>query len=373
MAIGFVHSNAIAVAVVLVLWSGVGTSRSLNGSELLTLLELVADYQLQHPSLRSYTEWAQSTFLIGLSALTSVSQSPRFRGSLVDIIEKNKYKLGSRLMHADDMAIGQVYMEVYFNGSELKSSTKLIKALRDRCDTVLQEFKPGSLEFVGKKKTDQWTWCDSLFMAPPAWLQLYVATGNKDYSKFAVEHWWRTSKYLFDKEEGLYYRDSTYFSKVEKNGRKQFWSRGNGWVLAGLARFLNLLPRNDPERPKFVAHFSKLANRVRSLQSQESGGWSTSLLDPTSCTPSFEVSGTAFYCFAFAWGVNNGVLNSSEFTPAALSAWQSIVSTAIDKQSGRVSHCQPIGSAPDHFSINNSEPYGVGGVLLAGRELLRLR
>ena len=58
-----------------------------------------------------------------------------------------------------------------------------------------------------------------------------------------------TSELLYDKEEHLYARDATYLSKREANGQKIFWSRGEGWVMGGLVRTLEYLPKDDPQRP----------------------------------------------------------------------------------------------------------------------------
>ncbi len=43
---------------------------------------------------------------------------------------------------------------------------------------------------------------------------------------------------MLDKETGLYFRDGKYVYPKHKTlrGRKDFWARGNGWVLAGLAK-----------------------------------------------------------------------------------------------------------------------------------------
>jgi unsaturated rhamnogalacturonyl hydrolase len=57
--------------------------------------------------------------------------------------------------------------------------------------------------------------------------------GDTRYLDFAVTNWWRTTDYLYDKDEHLFFRDSTFFTKTEANGKKVFWSRGNGWVMAG--------------------------------------------------------------------------------------------------------------------------------------------
>src|SRR5581483_10769118 len=104
--------------------------------------------------------------------------------------------------------------------------------------------------------------CDALFMGPPTWLRLYVATGDQRYLDFLVKEWWVTSDYLYDKEEHLYFRDSTFFDKREANGKKIFWARGNGWVIAGLARVLELLPKDHPARPRFEQQYREMAEKI---------------------------------------------------------------------------------------------------------------
>src|SRR5438045_6383027 len=99
-------------------------------------------------------------------------------------------------------------------------------------------------------------------MGPPTWTRLFVATGDRRYLDFMVEHWWKTSAYLYDPAEHLYFRDSTYFEKKEANGKKVFWGRGNGWVMAGLVRVLQYLPAAHPDRPRFEQQFREMAARV---------------------------------------------------------------------------------------------------------------
>ena len=111
------------------------------------------------------------------------------------------------------------------------------------------------------KAQELWSWCDALFMGPPTWVRLYAATDDERYLDFAVTNWWRTTDYLYDKDEHLFFRDSTYFDKREANGQKVFWSRGNGWVMAGLVRVLQYLPMNHPDRPRFEQLFKDMAGK----------------------------------------------------------------------------------------------------------------
>ena len=210
--------------------------------------------------------------------------------------------------------------------------------------------------------------CDSLYMAPPAWARLAALTGKTAYLDYMVDHWWKTSAYLYDKDEHLYYRDSTYFGKKEANGQKVFWSRGNGWVLGGLVRVLENLPANHPARPRFEQQFREMAARVVALQ-QPDGFWHSSLLDPASF-PAKEASGTGFFCYGLLWGVNHGLLDRREYLPVALKAWDAL--TACVQPDGKLIHVQPIGADPKKFDENSTEPYGVGAFLLAGCEVYRL-
>ena len=205
-------------------------------------------------------------------------------------------------------------------------------------------------------------------MAPPAWLRLYVATGDKRYLDLAVNHWWRTSDFLYDKQEHLYYRDSTYFQKREANGKNVFWGRGNGWVMGGLVRMLQYLPSNHPERARFETQFKEMSAKLLACQ-QSDGLWRASLLDPASY-PLKETSGSGFYAYAFAWGVNQGLLDRKSYEPAVRKAWSALVGCV--RNNGKLTHVQPIGADPQNFPDGSTEVYGTGAFLLAGTEIDRM-
>src|SRR6266481_4855998 len=76
--------------------------------------------------------------------------------------------------------------------------------------------------------------------------RMYAATGDRRYIGYLDEEWAKTSDLLYDKQEHLYARDADYLTKTEANGKKMFWSRGNGWVMGGIVRTLEYLPKDDP-------------------------------------------------------------------------------------------------------------------------------
>ncbi len=340
-----------------------------KADEVRALMEKVADWQIANPSKHPTTDWTQGALFTGMMALDGISASRRFRDAMYETGETNGWKPGAKIYHADDHAVGQMYCEMF----ERYREPKMIAPLRERFDEILAnpDTKPiaGPVS-AGKDKTKEmrWWWCDALFMGPPAWTRLYALTGETKYRDFMVQEWKATSAFLYDKEEHLFFRDSTYFAKREANSKKIFWSRGNGWVMGGLARVLQYLPDGDPDRAFFETQFKEMAAAVLKCQ-QENGLWQPSLLNPADY-PVKETSGSGFFAYALAWGINQGLLDRDEYEPAVVKAWGAL--TGCVDADGRLSHVQPIGSDPKLFDEKSTEVYGVGALLLAGSEVFRM-
>lgn len=330
----------------------------------LAIMERVADWQFANPSKHKPTDWTQAAGYTGIMALAGISPDSKYRDAMVRMGEENQWQPGPRVYHADDHCVGQTYAELYFQLRE----PKMIEPMRARFDGILANPHEGTLQFKTPGNQDRWSWCDALFMAPPAWLRMYVATGTTSYLDLSVDHWWRTSDYLYDKEEHLYYRDSTYFEKRESNGAKVFWGRGNGWVMGGLVRMLQYLPSNHPSRQRFEEQYKQMCAKLLTCQ-QDDGMWRASLLDPAGY-PLKETSSSGFYTYAFAWGVNQGLLDRTSYEPAVRKAWAALVSCV--QNDGKLTHVQPIGEDPKKFPDDSTEIYGTGAFLLAGSEVYRM-
>jgi unsaturated rhamnogalacturonyl hydrolase len=339
-------------------------AEDISPASVLTVIQRVADWQLAHPSTHKATDWTQGAGDAGFMALAGISGDAKYRDAMLTMGETNEWKLGPRHYHADDQCVGQTYCELYF----LYREPKMIAPMRERFDEILAHPSAvTSLDFSqpNHRAGELWSWCDSLFMAPPAWVRLSAATGDARYQDFAVKEWWRTTDYLYDTNEHLYFRDSTYFNKREANGKKVFWGRGNGWVMGGLVRTLQYLPMNHPDRPRFEQLFKDMSAKILTCQ-QADGLWRASLLDPDSY-PLKETSGSGFYTYALAWGVNQGLLDRATFEPAVRKAWAALVA-CVDAD-GKLTHVQPIGADPKKFAEDSTEAYGTGAFLLAGSEI----
>jgi Predicted unsaturated glucuronyl hydrolase involved in regulation of bacterial surface properties, and related proteins len=181
---------------------------------------------------------------------------------------------------------------------------------------------------------------------------------------------------LYNKEQHLFARDAGYLINAEGQGKKEangqpiFWSRGNGWVMGGLVRILEELPPDYSNRSFYVQNYRDMADKIISLQ-QADGLWRSSLLDPGSY-PGGEGSGSGFYCYALAWGINHGVLDKNKYLPTVRNAWQGL-NTLVSSE-GRVGWVQPIGADPRrNFSAESFEVYGAGAFLLAASEVIKLQ
>lgn len=221
--------------------------------------------------------------------------------------------------------------------------------------------------------SDYWWWSDGLYMSMPVMTKLYKITGNHLYLNKLYEYILYSDSIMLDKETGLYYRDAKYVYPKHKsaNGKKDFWARGDGWVLAGLAKVLKDLPTDYEHRPFFVDKYLKLAKAVADIQQPE-GYWTRSMMDPAHA-PGPETSGTAFFTYGFLWGINNGYLDEATYKPIVDKAWNYLKKTALQKN-GKVGYVQPIGekAIPGQVVDADSEAnFGVGAFLLAACEYVR--
>lgn len=329
----------------------------------LPVLRRVADWQIANPGRHATTDWTQGAMFTGLMALADLTGESKYRDALVQIAETNAWKPGRRRYHADDHVVGQTYLELYRDAQD----PKMLGPIRDQFDAILAS--PATNAFgSGKKVGDRWWWCDALFMAPPALARLAYVTGEPKYLEFMNREWWDTTAYLYDQEEHLYFRDDRYFTQREANGRKIFWSRGNGWVMGGTVRVLQYLPLKHPDRPKYLQLFKDMAEAVRKAQ-QADGLWRASLLDPDAF-PAKETSGSGFFTYALAWGINEGQLDRAAYEPVVRKAWAALVECV--NPDGKLTHVQPIGADPKKFDPGHTDVYGVGAFLLAGTEMYRL-
>ena len=316
------------------------------------------------------TDWTNGAYYTGVAKAHQATKNTAFLDALTIMGKRNDYQPYDRYFHADDLAITYAYLYLSAQGVPGVNLTPT--------DTVISQhlYKPHPWR-TGLPDQDQrilWWWCDALFMAPPV-LSTYAQLKNDPTYLDELHRYYReTYDLLYDKNEKLFARDVRFLwtgkdtDRKEKNGSKVFWSRGNGWVLAGLALTLEKMPKDYKHRAFYETLFTDMAARIKALQPAD-GLWRTSLLAPEDFAHG-EVSGSGFHLFALAWGINNGLLSRAEYLPTVQKAWSALVQS--QQESGKVGWVQNIGYDPKPADKDSWQNFGTGAFLLAGSEVLKL-
>jgi len=344
-----------------------GLDRAARGSDVLAAMQRVADWQLAHmpdPAQRHPRGWETAPFYIALLALDRIASDRRYQEAMVRLGDANLWQPHRLPYHADDQCVIQAYLDTY----RIRRDPKMLAPAKQRLDYVLAHPSSVAMDWDPPACQERWTWCDALFMAPTSWLEMWDATGDRAYLDFMNREWWATTERLFNPATGLFFRDESFLDLREPNGRPVHWSRGNGWVFAGLARVLQLFPGDHPDYPRYRNLYLAMAKAVLAAQ-QSDGLWRPGLLD-AAAHPERETSGSAFYAFGLAWGVNHALLDRNRVAPAVRRAWNAL--THCVTPDGKLEHVQPIGAGPHGFDPGTTEPFAVGAFLLAGSEVYRL-
>jgi hypothetical protein len=155
------------------------------------------------------------------------------------------------------------------------------------------------------------------------------------------------------------------------NGRKVFWSRGNGWALASLARMLRISVRGSSAR-RVRGDLQGVECGAQGVQRAD-GFWNMSLRDANHY-PGPETSGTALFAYGLAWGINNGLLSPTTYGPVVARAWNGMMTSALHPD-GKLGYVQGIGQHPvptRYVTYESTADFGVGVFLLAGSEVSKL-
>ena len=345
----------------------VSDSSTPEKTHVLAIMERVADWQIANQSQVTHhdLDWTNAALYIGMAELASLAKDPKYERWLLNIGGKYRWQPNYDMYLADDIAVSQMYLDMYRRAGD----KRLLDPTQARTEWVVRHPSASSLLYNGKDRStlERWSWCDALFMAPPVYAQMYSITRDRKYLKFMDKEYKATYDFLYDKREKLFFRDHNYFDKREANGQKIFWGRGNGWVMGGLVKILKELPKGTRSRKFYEALLVEMSGRVAGLQDPD-GYWHASLLDPETY-PNPETSGSGFFVYALAYGINSRLLDKDKFMPVVLKGWEALQKAVFPD--GKLGWVQPIGSNPRQTTKDMTEVYGVGAFLLAGSEVYR--
>jgi unsaturated rhamnogalacturonyl hydrolase len=343
-------------------------SAAMDSASIDAAVRKVADWELKRAEPYMDPTWTWAVLDMGFMAASRQLNDPKYRNAMEAFGEKIHWGLGEEdrvgrgWPDNDDQAIGQTYLELYL----LDPKPEKIKILRDGIDKLIGVPQP-------PPDPDQfqqlWWWCDSLFMGPPMWARMGAATRDPKYLAYADQHWWEVVSKMYSPNYHLFYRDKIYIGVMDPAMKPIFWSRGNGWVMGGLARTMEYMPKDFPNRPRYEKLLQELAKKLASIQDPANGLWHSDLLDPADY-PQPELSGSTLIVFGIAWGINNGILDRATYTPVVEKAWRGLLNEIYED--GRLGNVQQTDESPEHYLPQSSYNFGVGGFLLAGEEVAKL-
>ncbi len=351
--------------------------------------KLAANYYrttYEHTTVTPTNGWSWSTYAAGVLAMFEQAGDQHFLNDEIAWGQSNGWKLSNESDPPNRLAAAQTYEDL----SSLDPA-----ALLAASDAAMASN-------LASLPVSQYYYADSLFVGLPAWTRWATRTGDPAYldGLDAMYEWARDdggtsalckgqsvpSSGLFDATQSLWYRDCRFGGATDTSGDPIFWGRGNGWVIAAMARVLATLPAGNSRAATYASMLQTMAARLAELQGSD-GLWRSSLLDP-SLYPSPETSGSALITYALAYGIKAGILDSATYLPVVARAWQGLTTIAL-QPSGFVSDCQGADSAPgapytapgprtkpttnSSGTVNvDSPPFCVGAFLLAGAQVAQL-
>jgi len=315
--------------------------------------------------------WTRAVYYEGLMALYSVDPKKEYYDYAMSWANNHNWDLqrGTYTRNADHQACGQTYIDLYeIDGRKNPERIKNVKAAMD--------------SMIATPKVDDWWWIDALQMSMPIFTKLGRITGeqmyfDKNYEMYAYTKYKHGGNGLYNQQDKIWWRDKSFVPPYkEPNGEDCYWSRGNGWVVAALAKTLHDTPKTDPHYQEYLKDYKDLLAALLPIQ-REDGFWNVSLHDPTNYGGK-ETTGTALFVYGMAYGVNNNLIDRDTYLPVLVKAWNAMVKDSV-QPNGFLGWVQGTGKEPKDGQplavdkIPDFEDYGLGCFLLAGSEVYKLK
>ncbi len=313
--------------------------------------------------------WTRATYMVGFMALYQIDPQPTYLDYMVRWGQGHHWAPAwnnNNTRNADDQCCGQTYIDLY----QIDPQPQRIQSIKTCID-----------QMIASDKRDDWWWIDALHMGMPLLAQLGQVTHDPNYYQGLYELYHTTKTQhgdqgLYNPEDHLWWRDRDFDPPyTSPNGQDCYWSRGNGWVLCGLARTLEILPEEAVGRDDYLQTFKDMCAALIQVQ-RDDGFWNVSLHDPNEYGGP-ELTGTAFFTQGMAWGIRQGLLDETTYLPAVIKAWNGMANKSLH-ENGFLGYVQgtgkePASSQPVGYDIQpNLEDYGLGAFLMAGREMILL-
>ena len=311
---------------------------------------------------RTSNLWTRAVYYEGLMELQKIDPNPQYLNYSLIWADFHKWspRDGVETTNADNQCCGQTYFTLlnFIKPSEHnKKMENILKNLNYQ---------------MSSNKYDYWTWIDAIQMAMPLYIQAYIFTNDRKYIDYAMKsyHWTRNTcgGGLFNTKIGFWWRDANFVPPfTELDGNDCYWSRGNGWVYAALARVMELIGKKDEYFNELKNDFILMSEAIASKQ-RDDGFWNVSLVSPATFGGK-ETTGTSLFLHGMSWGIRNGILDEKKYRNVVDRAWRALEVDSVHPD-GFLGYIQGTGKAPsesqpvNYTRVPDFEDFGTGCFLL---------
>ena len=345
--IAIVASNASAASIPTITINAVP-----SGCTDLKPIQLAADHWISGHSNPGDSTWFNALFVKGDIEVYRMTGTAKYLTYATGWANKNKWKLPANAPNLDGPEASQEYTDLWeidpnHPASDIADSIAYLKKETGRVNggkndmTYVDAVRLGALSEFYRL---------GVSMKQPTW----VAAGTKMFA-YPESH-------IYDKKNSLWWRDSRWV------GTTQHWSRGNGWIVIALTDSIAALPAGDATRAHYISLLNAMFAKLKATQ--QAGGYWTADVDHPAAFPAPESSGTSFFTYGLAKGIQAGYVDKATYLPVVTKAWNWLKNTALHSD-GVVGYVQGPSSHPSQhqpISPTATSNYGVGAFLMAGVE-----
>lgn len=320
-------------------------------------LQLAANYWIGRTPNYPDSTWFNAIFIKGLIDTYRLTHDVKYLNYATGWAKHNNWSIPTNAPNYDGPEASQEFIDLY----ELDPAHPALDIANAQAYVTKQTAR------VEKGTVSDLSYVDAVRLgALSAFARLGALNHNATEIDAMAKMFAYTESHIYDKKASLWWRDSRWV------GTTVHWSRGNGWIVMALTDTIAALPAGDSHRAHYISLLQAMSTKLKATQ--QSGGYWTADVDHPASYPSSEETGTSFFTYGIARGIQMGYLDKTTYLPVVQKAWNWL-STKSLHSNGLVGYVQGPSSHPSQFQPISSSAtynYGVGGFLMAGAEVARL-
>ncbi len=282
----------------------------LSDEEWLTRLADIILTRFPDPASYNIRSWVFEELMWGVAKAYEKTGDVRYLNYVKAHIDDHVYDNGNLDIEINDTIPGILIVWLYQQTHE----QRFLLAAQKIGEYILTEYpRTSDGGFVHFARLIDQLWDDTMGGLGRLLGSLGQVTGDNRYFDEGVLQFRVHAAHLQDLSNGLFYHAydedrSADWSDPVTGHSPEFWARGNGWIIRGLADFLEYLPPDHPGYAEMVQIFRNLVQGLIQYQEAQSGLWFT-VVDKGERNDNYlETSGSLLIAYGIYKGLNLGVL-----------------------------------------------------------------